>query len=277
MLRYFSQAAQAIRYPVGIDPLAGLQVKRIIAAGGSQSQSRLVIYHNSIHPLSEAFDGYFLYLGLGGKIRTDLDVKVFKLDTETDVLGSEAAARQPDSDVLRTWEVAGTSHVGYQYLMRRLELLKRDGLTQPNISVCTYQPALSRIPISYVMDAVYEHLVRWIVDGTPPPAAPRLEVISMDPVTIARDEFGNALGGIQLSQHAVPTALNNGVNAGPGLCRLYGTYSPFDEATLHSLYRNHGNYVSQVSIVTNENLRAGYILVEAAQETKTDAAQSDIP
>ena len=101
----FSQAAQAIRHPVGVNPLGGLPVRLIIAAGVSQSQGRLVAYHNSIHPLAEVYDGFYLVLGLGGRLRTDLAVKVFKVNTENDVLLlGEAAARQPDSDRLRTWE-----------------------------------------------------------------------------------------------------------------------------------------------------------------------------
>jgi hypothetical protein len=47
------------------------------------------------------------------------------------------------------------------------------------------------------------------------------------PGIIARDFSGNALGGIRLSQHAVPTATNTGVN-GPltNVCRTYGSYVP---------------------------------------------------
>ncbi|WP_407675602.1 alpha/beta hydrolase domain-containing protein [Peribacillus glennii] len=41
----------------------------------------------------------------------------------------EVAARQDDSDVLRTWEVAGTSHIGYHSCDYRLGLL--DQMTYP--------------------------------------------------------------------------------------------------------------------------------------------------
>jgi len=94
----FSQAAQAIRHPVGVNPLGGLPVRLIIAAGVSQSQGRLVAYHNSIHPLAGVYDGFYLVLGLGLRLRTDLAVKVFKVNTGNDVLLlGEAAARQPDA------------------------------------------------------------------------------------------------------------------------------------------------------------------------------------
>jgi hypothetical protein len=41
--------------------------------------------------------------------------------------------------------------------------------------------------------------------------------------------------GIQLSQQAVPTAVENGINLGPELCFLYGSHTPFDRATLMRL------------------------------------------
>jgi hypothetical protein len=46
------------------------------------------------------------------RLRDDLDVPVLVLQTETDVLGhlDYLPARQPDSDLFRTWEVAGTAH-----------------------------------------------------------------------------------------------------------------------------------------------------------------------
>lgn len=273
----FSQAAQAIRHPGAVDPLGGLPVQWILATGASQSQGRLVTYHNSIHPLAGVFDAFLLYIGIGGRLRTDLDVKVFKVDTETDVLFlGEAAARQPDSDRLRTWEVAGTSHVGFDWFGFRLELVLRDGLPIPDPSVCT-RPALSRVPTGTVLNAVYDHLVRWLAASTPPPLAPPIEVVALGPpVVVARDSFGNALGGIRLSQHAVPTAVNTGANSGPGFCFLYGSHEPFDDATLAALYRNHGAYVSAVSHVTNDNVAAGYILPPDAEATKEQAAQSAI-
>ena len=52
----FSQAAQAIRRPQGTDPLGGLGVKRIIAAGISQGAGQLARYHNSLQPLTGMFD-----------------------------------------------------------------------------------------------------------------------------------------------------------------------------------------------------------------------------
>ncbi len=57
----FAQAAQAVRNPVGIDPLGGLKVQRMIGVGQSQSASRLVTFFNAIHPTIELFDGFVIH------------------------------------------------------------------------------------------------------------------------------------------------------------------------------------------------------------------------
>jgi hypothetical protein len=49
----FSQAGQAARQPMGVDPLGGLKARRVIAIGESQSASRLATYINSINPLAK--------------------------------------------------------------------------------------------------------------------------------------------------------------------------------------------------------------------------------
>jgi hypothetical protein len=86
--------------------------------------------------------------------------------------------------------------------------------------------------------------------------------------------LGLATGGIQLSQQAVPTAVENAINSGPGLCILYGSHTPFDAATLAQLYQNHRAYVSAVSDVNNDNVKAGYILSDDAEANIFEAEQS---
>jgi hypothetical protein len=94
---------------------------------------------------------------------------------------------------------------------------------------------------------------------------------------VARDSTGNALGGIRLAEHAVPTATNTGVN-GPAttFCRTFGSHEPFDLATLGALYPNHGTYVGRVARVAHGNVRDGFIVVEDAAATVTAAARSGI-
>jgi Alpha/beta hydrolase domain len=271
----FSQAAQAVRSSQGVDPMEGLQAERVLAIGVSQSANRLVIYHNSIHLLAGIFDAFFL-VGGGGLLRTDLDVKAFKVLSETDVatLG-QAALRQPDSDRFRRWEVAGAAHLDFRVKEALTPLQLRD-IPPPPTTDCDLPP-LSRIPYGFVVNAAYDHVVRWMRDNIEPSTAPEIELFALGPpVGVSRDTFGNALGGIRLSQHAVPTATNTGVNSGPGFCRLYGSFQPFDDATLNSLYPNHGTYVSQVTQTAHENLKNGFVVLEDAIATVQKAAQAGI-
>ncbi len=122
----FSQAAQAIRRPDGVNPLDGLAVQHIIATGESQSAGRMTTYVNAVQPVADMYDGFMIHsrggtgaaITTGGvrmpqnaHIRDDLREPVMQMATETDLFGlGFYPARQPDTDRLRTWEFAGTSH-----------------------------------------------------------------------------------------------------------------------------------------------------------------------
>ena len=65
----FSQAAQAIRHPVGVNPLGSRAyvVSGMIADGESQSAGRLTTYVDAIQPLAQVFDGFLIHSrGAGG-------------------------------------------------------------------------------------------------------------------------------------------------------------------------------------------------------------------
>ena len=272
-----SQAAQAVRDPVDVDPLGGLAPQVIIATGHSQSASRLATYVNSIQPLSHAFDAFALHGSLRNVIRVDLEVPVWKVLSEFDVEALEGQVRRPDEGLFRTWEVAGTSHNDRKSYASRVLLQLRDLRTAVEDGLdCTVMPAGSAVPFHYVMAAGLDRLVRWVTDGKPLASAPPLVFASGPPGALARDEFGIALGGIRLSQVEVPIAQSSGTNSGPGACSRWGFTEPFDEATLDALYRNHGAYVSQVSRVTRQNRRDGFIVRDDAARTIREAAQSTI-
>jgi hypothetical protein len=294
-----AQAGQAVKHPAGVDPLGGLPGNRIVLASGvSQSEGFLVAYYNSVHPRDPVYDAFFLYLGISRgaygafrlPLRTDLPTPVFKINTENDVaLLGEHTIRQPDSATLRTWEIAGASHVGFDPRGTRVALQVRDNIPLASTAGCTLGPPLSHIPSARALNAALDHTVRWVVDGTLPPSAPRIQLASVSPVpppppvpfapppaVVARDGDGNALGGLRLSQHAVPIATNTGINTGAGFCVLFGTHVDFSEQRLSQLYRNHGAYVSRVGQVTRDNLRAGFIVEADAEADKQAAAESQI-
>ncbi len=280
----FSQAAQAVRNPMGVDPMAGLPVQRIFAVGLSMGANRLLSYHNSIHPLAGVFDA-FIFLHGGSVLRTDLDVKVFKILSETDVAGNRAAKsqawiRQPDSDHFRRWEVAGAAHLDYHLMQELAPLQARDSLPVVSGAVCDL-PVFSRIPAYFVHNAAYDHMVNWVKHNVDPPIGPDIEVETLGEQisVLARDNFGNALGGVRLAQHAVPTATNTGLNfpdlPATNFCRTFGSYVNFDMATLGALYGDHQMYLALVISATHESQSRGFIVGADAAATIRDAARSD--
>ena len=126
-VRHLLAGGAGRRAPAGVDVVGGLRVQRLFATGHSQSAGRLATYVNSVHPLAPIFDAVVLHGG-GGRVRSDLGtVKVWKLLSETDVLGTQASVRQPDSASFRSWEVAGDSHVDQQFVASSRRLTQRDG------------------------------------------------------------------------------------------------------------------------------------------------------
>src|SRR6516225_2899194 len=138
----------------------------------------------------------------------------------------------------------------------------------------------ARVPTHDVVGHAYDLLVRWIKTGTAPPSAPRIQIAAFGapgtPSVIARDDLGLALGGIRLSELAVPTAQNVGVNTGPGACVRWGYSVPFDVATLDGLYPSHDSYVDQVADVTHNNIRSQYIDAADGQRSILEAAYSGV-
>ncbi len=273
----FSQAAQAILHPVGVDPLPGFHRKRILASGASQSASRLTTYYNSIQPLAGVFDGFLLLVG-GSTVRTDLGVPVFKVQSETEAAfaASGFGSFQADSDIHRTWQVAGAAHADRAFLDGVLANASRDSIPTTPPGLCD-APEGSEVRFYHVVSQAHDLLVRWVKRGTPPPTAPPIETVDpTPPTTIARDDLGLAKGGIRHPDVAAPIALNTGQNGGPSFCLLFGSHVPFDQAILDELYPRHGDYVIRVWKSAFQDLLHGYIGLRDFVTIVVDAARSDV-
>jgi Alpha/beta hydrolase domain len=267
----FSQAGRAIRSQPEL--LAGLRPRILIAIGASQSASRLTPYYNSIQPLHRVYDGFLLHVG-GGPFRTDISTKLLRINTEREIVAGQAAIRQPDSNIFRSWEIAGASHVDYWYMTYRQALVARDELAPFNYQ-CDKQP-LSHVNNKYVLNAGYDQLVDWILRNRPPSVATPIVVTSVSPTVIPRDTNGLVSGGIRLATVEVPTATNDGVNGSTGFCNLYGSHTPFPDSKVQQLYPNHQRYVDAVREVTQKNLGDGFIVSEDAAEIIDAAEDSTI-
>jgi hypothetical protein len=285
----YSQAAQAIRRPGDVDVLDGLDARHVIAMGESQSAARMVSYVDAVQPVAQIYDGFLIHsrggggaaleesasvLGAGAtRIRDDLGVPVLQFQTETDLFGplGFARARQDDTDMLRTWEVAGTAHADKGILDYNQELAAAAGIDLAD--VCG---AINEGPQPQVLRAAVRALRAWVVDGEAPPEGPRLEV---EGDAIARDERGLALGGIRTPPVEAPVAVLTG-EAAPGgsvLCSLFGGTTPFDAATLAELYPTHDDYVDAVTTAAESAVDAGFLRQEEADEYISAAESASVP
>ena len=207
----YAQAGMVARNRTTPRVLGDLTVQHVIATGHSQSAFRLVTYINALAAASHVFDGYLVQgrnargsalstpplapvpSQSGTIIRTDLDVPVFILQTESELtLFNAIAARQPDTNLIRTWEGAGASHadfyqgaIGFGDLgngaaeRKMLDVASADGgplrCAQP----------INQGPQYLLLNAAIHHLGRWVADGVAPP---RAAADRREPGAAARDQ-----------------------------------------------------------------------------------------
>jgi hypothetical protein len=263
------------------DPMGGLDVQHVFGIGGSQSGLRLNTYIDGVHPLARAFDGFLPLLSFGRaarldtrdaplvlekswldyvvQIRDDLDVPVLALSTESEAV-SLYPVRQPDTDTIRTWEIAGAAHVGGAAEMAYMaNVFARDALAFPEgMGGGTPGTVPNDIYFWEVMNAAYDHLVRWASDGSPPPSFPLID-FEGDPPEIKRDHNGNATGGIRVPEMEVPTAQYRGTSDGEGMGALLGTMETFSPEKLRALYPTNADFLAKWSAAVDRGVADGFI------------------
>ena len=174
--------------PGGVDPLGGLTLERLIAAGESQSAFRLVTYVNAIHPLTRVYDGFLIHSRGGGgaplsqtpqpaiamprsaRIRSDLDVPVLIFETETDLitLGCPGApARQRRSSASGRWPEPRTPTrytlvVGCRDLGDSPDAAKVLVTTKPIPGIIECSQPINSGPQHCVLNAAFAALDRWV-------------------------------------------------------------------------------------------------------------------
>jgi Alpha/beta hydrolase domain len=292
----FTQAARALSPAT----LGGLAPEKLVASGASQSAMRLRAYANAVQPIERVFDGFWLLVDFGRgavpdthdvdaatlsagilptvpvQIRDDLGAPAFVFNSETEA-PSLFPVRQPDTDMLRLWEVAGTCHTGGVASFQAMaSVFERDGIafaaggagapsTPESPNVLSYAPAHR---------AAFRHFHEWLTGGPPPPEQPRIEFGSADPPTIRRDKYGNALGGIRLPDFEVPTGEHLGAGPGDLFASLVGFSRPFTVEELNELYPDRDAYLSRWHAALDRGVAAGFILPEDAPTMKAVADET---
>jgi Alpha/beta hydrolase domain len=299
-------------------PVRDLRVRRVFEAGFSQDGGFTFTQADVFHALERLpgggiYDGYFPG-GTGGPSNLDFgltpagalapddarrhmqprEVPVIHVNTETEVaLGAAGGLRyrRPDSDSLddryRLWEVPGASHVDSGEGIDNIALDAQELLGAPAPSNnCVHMGVAGIVdpntyPFRDAANAALADLTRWVTEGVPPPRTDRIQLTATTPAAVARDQFGNALGGLRTPFVDVPTATYVPTDtARPGgsvFCVLDGYNVPFGRDTLATLYRNHGQYVARVVRETNRLVREGFWLRFDAGDVVEEAVHADVP
>jgi hypothetical protein len=282
-LDMFAQIGQALR-AAAPSVLGGLHPSHVVAVGESQSAFYLTTYADAIQPLDPAYQGIFIHSRGGGavpldgtavtsaitgdvRIRTDLDVPVFMFETQTDLIElGYAAARQPDTSRIRTWEVAGTSHADAYELGVGAGFL---GCTTP----------VNAGPQHEVAQAAFVAFLHWVDAGTPPPTPRPFALSSVDPAALTLDAHGNVVGGVRTPIVEVPVATLSGAPP-PGsstICGLFGSTVPFSPPTLAALYGTQAHYLAAYTAALDRAIAAGYLLPADRTPLLAQARQVSIP
>ncbi|MDQ1374129.1 MAG: hypothetical protein QOJ09_1467 [Actinomycetota bacterium] len=273
----FSQVAQAVRAPGAVAPLGPLHAVRVLAAGQSQSASKLDTYVRQVQPHAQVIDGFLIHGG-GSKIWEPApSVPVLQLFSDR-----EATPERPNTlENYRLWEAAGSSHadfwIGYHQEMGQgprtvadapqksaAEAAVVDGVAgnygeqvHPLQGVCIAAGAL--FPMRYATAAALHHLDQWVRHNGAPPVAPPYAFDATG--SLAKDQWGNAMGGIRLPPIDNPVARYQSTT-----CNLGGVTIPLTEPEIAQLYPTHADYYARMVTSTNDSVAAGFLLPEDAAD-----------
>lgn len=272
-------------------PLKDLDIVCTLAVGESQSGYALATYVNAVQPLTRCFDGFLVHsrgsavmpLGEPGGyidldevrhletvlIRDDLDVPVLQFETETDVISHRLhfwKARQPDSEKLRTWEVAGTAHADKWQIGEYESLIGCADPVNAGQQVFALRAALRALEV-------------WATGGPAAPSAPPLELSTGEPLAFVTDNLGNVRGGVRLPSVEVATQVLTGTAQREAsiICHLFGRTLAVPPEVLAQTYGTRADYQGRYAAAVNSAIDAGFVLAEDEAAVLADARGDLVP
>lgn len=292
-----AQVGALLRSSSKENPLAALNIRRLIAAGYAQTGGYIVTYSNALHAGLRLGDGrpvYDAYLDAAGAMQPapinqcaaplpaedprrrigPRDVPVVTVVTQTELTGAPAL-RASDSDepadVRRLYEIAGAAQSGpYPAGLPTaadLAIAGIGGLAAED--AC--REAQSSFPLGLAFNAIWLQLDDYLVRALPMQHAPPLDV----------DSNGNATGGLRLPPITVPAVVYAGrgtpKNNAPDsqqLCGPAGSTRRFDSSELKALYGTRAEYLRRYNAAVDQAVAERWLLPADAAAIKLQAART---
>ena len=266
-----AQAVQAIRNPVGVDPLQGSGVDYIIVGGSSQSAIRLQSYiTDPAMPIVGHIDAFWISRTGGGaaikEVADYLGVKMIH-SMEEGISGTQPA----DSSNYMVWEGAGQAHAPKSWSDYVWKVYSRD-LWNNAVDVrngIDTGCGMNRGTVEYQGRAGVHWLNLWVRGEGVPPTAPR--ITRDESGAQVRDADGNVLGGLRYPFVEVPLATNSS-----GGCPLFGHHRAWSREKIIERYPTHADYYELVEAHVNALQAQGFLLPSDAAEILGQAAAFDV-
>jgi hypothetical protein len=284
--------AKAVRTHVdglgAVNPMGDLTVDKVIAAGQSQSASKLDTYVRTVQANAGVIDGFLIHGGGGKTWTTPPAVPVLHLLSDR-----EATPQRPNTDTnYRLWEIAGTAHsdfwLGYNSVVGQGPRALADQpkktpaeaeqvavtagnygeIVHPMDATCVLAGAT--MPMRYSVAAAIHHLNAWVRTGVTPPVG---NAYAFDATgSLAKDADQNSLGGIRLPPIDFPVATYVST-----LCNLGGITVPFSDLQLRQRYPSFKtDYYDKIKTATADAVSKGFILSADGTDLLTRACAAKV-
>lgn len=303
----YTQVGQWLRADDRTNPLTygdgTSDVELAYGFGYSQTGGYLVNYINAVRPLvvaetgEQPYDAYLVAVAGGAfagaypmnqcepappatdprRQIQDVGVPVMRVMSQSDYLfgiGARRADSDEPGDRYRHYELAGAGHATPEelyYSAAPEDILAADRSVPP---MACNEGERSRLPNEIFFNAALHNLDLWVREGVAPP---RIDPILVEGGAPVLDAYGNVQGGWRSPYLDVPTSTWYGTATGASFCFIAGWEDPFDDATLASLYRNHGAYVRQVGASVRALQEQRLLTDYDARQLRTEAARADVP
>jgi len=154
------------------------------------------------------------------------------------------------------------------------------GITNPEVVFPTLKGVLkpgeqlSQFPCAELYRAAAIHLIAWVTKGVAPPKGARIEIANG---AIARDEFGNAKGGIRSPYVDVPTvryiASAPATDSSNMFRRLIGLEEPIPKEKLRALYKSKEEYLSRFNKGIDRMVAERWLMPADGDKLKKEEAE----